>query len=189
MSKRYSCLADARALALARALLERRARSRIVSAAAGFRTRFVASLREEIGAPRPQQGHTTGPVLRCLKTPIARLHGAHFAAVYRAYGGEVAGRQSEMPPADAVAPIDGWLFVRAFDEYLKVCPRIAAAPLDINQAWITAQNLATGLAVLERCEDCRLAYLVDETGEVVPSCPYCELRSAIRRRTNRAVNL
>ena len=49
------------------------------------------------------------------------------------------------------------------------------APIDINQAWVLARDLGTGLAALRFCARCKVHYLAGDASRTALRCPICAL--------------
>ena len=58
-------------------------------------------------------------------------------------------------------------------------------PIDINQAWVLARDLGTGLAALRFCARCNVHYLAGDASRTALRCPICALTTG-RRAASRA---
>jgi hypothetical protein len=159
-----SVLADLERLALAVALLRRRARISIVHHETGVSRAKLRALYREIhghGAPSGQIPMIGGAT---IQTRAQQIHAGLFAALYERYGGPATTRQ-----------LDIRAVVAAHDLYRAMAPN--EAPMDLNAAWVIARDLRVGTAELRTCSACAVRYLVASASRLSPTCPFCSLHA------------
>ena len=159
-----SVLGDLERLALAVALLRRRARVSIVHHETGVSRAKLRALYREIhghGAPSGQIPMIGGAT---IQTRAQQVHAGLFAALYERYGGPATTRQ-----------LDIRAVIAAYDLYRAMAP--TEAPLDLNAAWVIARDLRVGTAELRTCSACTVRYLVASASRLAPTCPFCSLHA------------
>jgi len=159
------------------ALIERSMRTSIVARITAVAPGVLRELHQEIHGCRPAAGQlpTSSAILR---SPRGRASASVFAALYRAFGS-----------AAVQAGVDLDALLSAHRLYLEQIATVAGcselgAPIDINQAWVLARDLGTGLAVLRFCARCNVHYLAGDASRTALRCPICALttgRSAASR--------
>jgi hypothetical protein len=163
-----SVLADLERLALAVALLRRRARVSIVHHETGVSRAKLRALFREIhgrGAPSGQIPMIGGAT---IQTRAQQVHAGLFAALYERYGGPATTRQ-----------LDIRAVIAAHDLYLSMVPR--EPHVDFNTAWVIARDLRVGTAELRTCSACAVRYLVASASRLAPTCPFCSLHARSAR--------
>ena len=96
-----------------------------------------------------------------------------FASLYRS-----------LAAADIRTAVDTDALVEAHDLYLEQVGDLASAgehgaPIDINQAWIIARDLTTGVVRFQFCPRCRVHYVVADLSNRPPTCPLCALQRGL----------
>ena len=155
------------------ALIERSMRTSIVARVTDLAPAVLRELHQEIHGCRPAAGQlpTSSGVLR---SPRGRASASVFAALYRAFGG-----------AAVQAGVDLDALLSAHRLYLEQIATVAGCsklgePIDINQAWVLARDLGTGLAALRFCARCKVHYLAGDASRTALRCPICALMPGAR---------
>jgi hypothetical protein len=104
-----------------------------------------------------------------LRASPTRATASAFASLYRS-----------LAAGDIFKAVDTQALVRAHDLYLEQVGDLVfagrhGAPIDINQAWIIARDLTTGVVRFQFCPRCRVHYLVADLSDRPPTCPLCAL--------------
>ena len=144
---------------LARRLLARGARTKIVETHTGLSAYVQRSLRKDLGVDQVP----TGPIPCPGGGRVSRstlIHLSLFAVAYRRIGGN--GVQAHIN-IDAVIDAHD-IYRRSIEDEER---------LDINQAWMVARDLRSGWARLVACRDCAVDHLAWDTAGISPTCPFC----------------
>lgn len=151
------------------ALIRRGMRTSIVGYITGVHPVVLRELHHEIHRSKPASGQlpSSGGVLR---SSLMRASASAFAALYRS-----------LAAGDIGTTVDTHALVKAHDLYLEQVGDLVPAgrhgtPIDINQAWIIARDLTTGVVRFQFCRRCRVRYLVADLSDRPPTCPLCALR-------------
>lgn len=157
-----SALADHERLALAIALLRRKARISIVHHETGVPREKLRRLHRDIHGRSPPSGQIPMIGGATIQTRAQQVHAGLFATLYVRYSELDTTRQIDLPAV-----------IAAHDLYLSLVPQ--APQLDFNAAWAVARDLRVGSAELHTCRACEVSYLVSSASRLAPTCPFCAL--------------
>ncbi|MFB1489731.1 MULTISPECIES: FlhC family transcriptional regulator [unclassified Thiocapsa] len=154
---------------LAITLIRRGMRTSLVGRISGLRPAVLRTLHREIHGCKPLPGQlpSTGSLLGSARR---QANASVFAGLYRAFGGAAVQRS-----------IDIEALLTGHRLYLEQMVRLAAsdtlgAPLDINQGWVIARDLTTGLVLFRTCERCAIPYVAGAFSRRAVDCPICALK-------------
>ena len=150
-------------------LIERAMRTSIVARITDVAPGVLRELYQEIHGRRPAPGQlpSTSGILR---SPRSQASASVFAALYRVFGGEAVHEAIDL---DAL--------LSAHRLYLEQIASVAGygelgKPIDINQAWVLARDLTTGMTAFRFCGRCNIRYLAADFSRTALRCPICALK-------------
>ena len=154
---------------LAISLIRRGMRTSLVERISGLRPAVLRELHHEIHGCKPLPGQlpSTGSL---LGTARRQANASLFAGLYRAFGGTAAQRS-----------IDVEALLTGHRLYLEQMAGLTGSgtlgpPLDINQGWVIARDLTTGLVLFRTCERCAIPYVAGAFSRRSVDCPICALK-------------
>ncbi len=160
---------------LAITLIRRGMRTSLVGRISGLRPAVLRALHHEIHGCKPLPGQlpSTGSLLISARRQATA---SVFAGLYRAFGGAAVYRS-----------IDIEALLTGHRLYLEQMARLAGsdslgAPLDVNQGWVIARDLTTGLALFRSCQRCAIPYVAGAFSHRAVDCPICALKMSQRTR-------
>jgi len=157
-----STLSDHERLALAIALLRRKARVSIVHHETGVPREKLRRLHREIHGRSAASGQIPMVGGATIQTRAQQVYAGLFAALYVRYS-----------ERDTTRQIDIQAVIAAHDLYLSLVPQ--APRLDFSAAWAIARDLRVGSAELRTCGVCEVSYLVSSASRLAPTCPFCAI--------------
>lgn len=157
---------------LALRLLRHGARAGVVHWSTGLKLEVLAGWYRRIHGRAPPRGPLPDHSGSMIRTRTEHLHASLFGVIYAGYHKEGA----------AVRRIDPHSLVSAYEAYLALAD--GRAIISINQGWILARDLRSGLAAVAWCPSCQ-AHYVDLRASILRGCPLCALYARAGARLRR----
>jgi hypothetical protein len=152
-------------------------RTSLVGRISGLRPAVLRTLHHEIHGCKPLPGQlpSTGSLLGSARR---QANASVFAGLYRAFGGAAVERS-----------INVEALLTGHRLYLEQMAGLTGSdtlgsPIDINQGWVIARDLTTGLVLFRICERCAIPYVAGAFSRRSVDCPICALKVS---RTGREV--
>ena len=154
---------------LAIALIRRGMRTSLVARISGLRPAVLRELHYEIHGCKPLPGQLPSTAT-LLGTARRQANASLFTGLYRAFGGAAVQRC-----------IDIEALLTGHRLYLEQMAGLTGSdtlgpPLDINQGWVIARDLTTGLVLFRTCEPCAIPYVAGAFSRRSVDCPICALK-------------
>jgi len=170
---------------LAFELLKRRLRTSYVTQV--IKTISLDDLRAMYRMIHPGSGPRPGITPTIQAIPRYResyVYMSLFAAIYRS-----ASLLDIKTKIDIPAILFAWdFFCERFPNHIREHrPYYKIRPANFNEAWIIAQSLTNGLAVIEYCKDCHGDSLIIQNSDRQPICQICAIDRKREKRKSRQV--
>ncbi|MEY4683822.1 MAG: hypothetical protein RLZ25_281 [Pseudomonadota bacterium] len=153
-----------RSVDLALALVQRKLRTSPAHVLTGLPEAEIRSLyrlvhgRSPTSGSIPSTGHLMTSRRRQAKISV-------FIAVYLGLAGDEGGRH-----------VDARMLIRSHDLFQELIGVRQAEEVDLTAAWSVLREYQSGISRRPCCKDCGACYIITDTADVPPSCPFCALR-------------